>query len=79
MIPVTLTALTWIYLVLFMALIGLCWFASVWRARRSCSKLFSSATQCRLCGCEFWIDPGEGPVRCPACGAANERIPLRRP
>ncbi len=78
MIPVSLSALVFIYLGAMVALIFLAWIVSEWQRQRRERLAVGHVLKCPACGCQYQDDSPEPLPRCPRCGDRNERRPLSR-
>ena len=74
---VSFSALVFIYLFLFMALVFGLWIGIGWKRQRRDARSLTHRLRCALCAFEF-EDPTSTPLpRCPRCGSLNERDPFR--
>jgi hypothetical protein len=78
MIHVSLEALLFVYLGLFLALIFGSWIVwNISRLRRE-RQAYRHRLRCTLCSFEFSDPTSDSLPRCPRCGGLNERTPFRR-
>ena len=73
MIRVGLTVLVFIYLFLFLTAVFAIWFRYEWGLRRKERRAVRFRVRCSICAFEFEDVSKEALVRCPRCGALNER------
>jgi uncharacterized C2H2 Zn-finger protein len=77
MIRVSLTALVFIYLAVFLAVIFFVWITRNLRRIRREKEDLRHRLRCTLCGFEFEDRSSELLARCPRCASLNERFPFR--
>jgi len=73
MISLPLYHLPLLYAAVFLAGVLALWLLYIWRCRGRRRDMRQGLSQCRLCS--EWLRHGKGSslVRCPSCGALNER------
>jgi hypothetical protein len=77
MIKITLVNLIVAALVAVLAGLGVLWVSSDWLRRRRERRLLRFSVLCRICGHLFEDTSAIELPCCPACGARNERSPVR--
>lgn len=78
MIRVSLTALIFIYLAIFLVTVFSAWIARNLQRLRREKEALRHRVRCTLCAFEFEDATGTLLPRCPRCGSLNERFRLRR-
>jgi rubrerythrin len=78
MIRVHLTFIVFLYLIVFLAIVALCWLADERRRRRAARAALQFRLRCAICGLEFEDRSTDALPSCPRCGQPNERVEIDR-
>ena len=76
MIRVPLTAIVFLYLFVFLAVIAAVWIADQWHLRRRVRHALQFRLRCAICGFEFEDRSPDSLPNCPRCGRPNERVAI---
>jgi DNA-directed RNA polymerase subunit RPC12/RpoP len=76
MLRVSLPFLICLYLFLFTSFVFLVWLRDGWRRRRREELIYRNRMRCQICANDFEESSDRLLVRCPQCGAVNERCRL---
>lgn len=77
MFKITLGNLIVVALLALLGSLAVLWVVSDWLRRRRERRLLRHTVLCRICGNQFEEPSGTELPACPACGALNEREPVR--
>ena len=76
MIRVPLTVIVFLYLFVFLAVIGAGWLLDLRQRRLRQRRALQFRLRCAICGFEFEDHSPSSLPNCPRCGRANERVAL---